>query len=646
MKHASQNRWRRFLLLVALLVGVFALFHVYVWLRIRPELFYLQKPIVFLFDSDFFVGFLDRPGGLVEYASAFLSPLFACGWLGALVVTLLAMLICLATRQLLGAVAGVGGRVLFLVPTLLILMMLGQYCHPVELCVGLCVALLFANIHVRIGGRHVALRLTAFAIASVLVYYVAAGLYLVFACLCGLFELGVKRRLGLGVLCLLCAPVVPMAASAWPFDLSLSQAYRGLCLPEKHHWLGIPSSVPMALTIQTGFLLFFLVAPMIAVWRRRRTGTPVDRHEAPICGEPAVEAARMSNRLLPGVRLAVPFVALLVLGVVGDAVSFDFPKKCLLEIEYGAEQQRWVDVLAHARRLPPSDMRALDPRIASQVNRALYFRGGLLDRMFAYPQGLSTPSLALVYESATKMAGLTPWQCSEILFHLGRVNESHHMAYEALEFCGDRPSILKRLAYTHVIKGEPEAARRFLALLERSMLHGQWARRLRRELDADPTLSGVTVVASRRQLMVTRDSIHDVASLERMLEGLLERNPRNQMAFEYLMAHYLLTRQLDKLAANLHRLDDFDYPRIPRYCEEGLVIYLASTGTEDFDLGGREIRSETWHRFDEFMRIERQSGGNASAAFAALHPDFGDSYLFCYVFGHNSPALEQSRPSR
>ena len=178
------------------------------------------------------------------------------------------------------------------------------------------------------------------------------------------------------------------------------------------------------------------------------------------------------------------------------------------------------------------------------------------------------------------------------------------------------------------------------------MLHRRWARRLRRELDADPALSGMAAIASRRELTVTRDSICDVASLERMLVGLLEQEPRNRMAFEYLMAHYLLTRQLDKLAAHLHRLDDFDYPRIPRHCEEGLAIYLATTGSEDFDLGQREIDPETWRRFEQFMLVEREARGDVSAAFAALYPEFGDSYFFCYVFGHNSPALQQSRPSR
>jgi hypothetical protein len=70
------------------------------------------------------------------------------------------------------------------------------------------------------------------------------------------------------------------------------------------------------------------------------------------------------------------------------------------------------------------------------------------------------------------------------------------------------------------------------------------------------------------------------------------------------------------------------------------------TGVEDFDLGQREIRPETWGRFERFLRIEQQVRGDVAAAFAALYPEFGDSYFFCYVFSHNSPALQQSRPSR
>ena len=344
--------------------------------------------------------------------------------------------------------------------------------------------------------------------------------------------------------------------------------------------------------------------------------------------------------------MAVQSAVFVVLAIGADAVSFDFPKQCLLQMACSSRDQKWAEVLACARRLPPADFRAWDFRTIYYVNRALYFNGELLDRMFTYPQTLHKPTLAIVRETATEMADSTPRQCSEVLFDLGRINESEHMAYESLEYYGGLPRVLKRLVYINVLKGEPEAARRFLHFIEPSLLYGPWARRRLRQLDADPALSGVPAVASRREVMVVRDSINDVTELEKMLQGLLEANGRNRMAFEYLMAHYLLTRQLDKLVANLHRFDDFDYPRLPKHCEEALVIYQETSGFRDLDLGRRKIDPETRRRFSEFVRLERQYREDVSTAFTLLHPDYGDSYFFCYVFGCNIVAVGQSGPPR
>ena len=133
--------------------------------------------------------------------------------------------------------------------------------------------------------------------------------------------------------------------------------------------------------------------------------------------------------------------------------------------------------------------------------------------MFAYPQVAdAVPTLTLQFESLTATAQRVPLECGDILFDLGRINESQHMAYEALELFGERPQTLQRLVYLHAIKGEPDAARRFLAVLERSLWHRGWARDCLRQLDADPTLSGVPVVASRRELMVDRDFSRQVGS--------------------------------------------------------------------------------------------------------------------------------------
>lgn len=633
------RKWQR-LWSVAVVVGVTVGFYFYVLLRVRAEMFYQQSPAVFLFDSAFFFSIVDQPGGLVEYASAFLSPLFAFGWLGALVITFLAALICLATWQLVVAIQRTAGSVVFLIPALLILMMLGRYNHPLRICVGLCVVLGLAVAYVRIDHWHSAVRLTAFVIASTLAYWAAAGLYVVFALLCGIFEWRVRGHRWLGAGCVLSAVVVPIAVGGWLCDLRFEDAYQGLLLPTERYWLAVPSSALVSQAIRAALLLFFPVAALAAAWRRGAADPPVPSETQPPA-ERTDEATGAAGRPISVRRLAVQLAALLVLAVAADVLLFDVSTKYSLLVADSAEREQWADVLTYGRRLPPSDVWNV-----FQVNRALYHRGELLERMFAFPQVAdSAPCLTLQFENVTATAQRAPLESSDVLFELGRVNESEHMAYEALEMFGERPGTLERLVYLHAVKGEPDAARRFLAVLERSLFHRGRARDFLQQLDADPTLAGVPAVASRRALMVERD-FTGTLDTETMLGQLLQRNPRNRMALEYLMAHYLLTRQIDKMLANLRRFGDFGQDQLPRHCEEAILIYLDATGTQTIDLGGRQIRLETRRRGGEFVQAASRFQGDASAAFTALYPEFGDSYFFFYVFGRNDPRVVEARPSR
>ena len=333
-----RGNWRRGLGFAAQAVGLSCVFYLYVLLRVRPELFYQQKPDVFLFDSAFLAAFVNRPGGLVEYASAFLSPLFAFGWLGALVVTVLTALICLATRRFVAAISGTGGSVVCLIPAILILMVLGQYNHPFSLCVGLCVVLGLAGAYVRIGPGTAAVRLTAFVIASALAYYAAAGLYVVFAVLCGIFEWRIHRCRSLAACCALSAVVVPLAAGVWLCDLSVQEAYRGLLLPTARYWLAMPSSA----FAQPGD-----PGRAAAVLSGRSPGggmAPASRRSQVVLGTRTPPATDGRTRLRPrpamsGLRLAVPSAALIVFGVAADVLLFDVSTKCSLLVAYSAERR-------------------------------------------------------------------------------------------------------------------------------------------------------------------------------------------------------------------------------------------------------------------------------------------------------------------
>ena len=528
--------------------------------RIRPELFYQQVPVIFVCDSYHLGRFLARPGGLVEYVSAFLSPLFAVGWLGALVVTVLATGICLATRQFLTAIARTGGYVLFLIPALLIGMGMERYCHPVSLCTGLLVILLFVNVYVSFRGNSTTFRFTIFVILSGLAYHLAAGLYVVFAILCGIAEFRDLRSRFLGVACLVCACLVP-ASGMWLFDLSFTDAFRGLLPPSQAYWLAILRPAGIATATRVGLLLSFPAIAIVAVVMRRRCSrgvygsTPQTELSTEVLSEPLLVS---HSSMSPG-QLAARSMLFVGLGWAADAALFDSSTQCVLQMAYSDERREWSRVLENAQHLPLTDSYWEEITTTYYVNRALYFTGSLLEQMFVHIQVLDAPALALGLETSAGPMQAAPMECSDVLFDLGRINESEHMAYESLQIYGERPSLLKRLVYISVLKGEPAAARILLNRLEWSLTHREWARSCRRQLDNDPLLSSVPEVASRRELMVVHDSIGQL-DLETMLLQLLKRNPQNRMAFEYLMAHYLLTRQLDKLATQLHRLDDFDVP--------------------------------------------------------------------------------------
>jgi len=122
-------------------------------------------------------------------------------------------------------------------------------------------------------------------------------------------------------------------------------------------------------------------------------------------------------------------------------------------------------------------------------------------------------------------------------------------------------------------------------------------------------------------------------SIEVMLTGLLQRNRRNKMAFEYLMACYLLTGQADKVVANMERLGELGYQEIPVLYEEALLIYLDSQKRK-VDLSTLNLRPETIQRYVKFVQLRNSvQPHNRQAVLQRLIIEFGHSYFFYFTFG-------------
>ncbi len=636
-------RWRK-PVAVATWIAFFALFFLYVAYRIDPSLIYhryvarfflndwhLVSPDVHVAD---FQGLplammdvssaeaLGRPGGLLALLSAYAADYYFISWLGALALTGSAALVCLATVALIKGRGGLGDHPVALIPAVPLLLLCNQFENPLHFSLGLLVALAGAAVYVRLSGIGLGKRLAAFVALSVGVYYLAPGPYFLFAVICGLFELFHRRRLWIGAGELLCAFAVPYVGSVL-FPSSPDAGFWARALPMfadvdgRFRWF-VGSRWARA-PIAGGLTLFCVL--LVVRWLPRRESR--GRRGRQASRNP--EAASRGEGWMRAGQVGALFVGLVVLLHWFFSTTYQYS----LKLDCYAEHNQWERVLRTAREFPGGWYMDF---LKHDVIRALYETDRLGDRMFAYPQtiaGLVVSSQSVKREDLSKLA--------RTFFETGRVNDAELKALNSLELLGERPLLLRLLARINVVKGRPEAACAFLGALARYRNYTDWAEEFRRRLKADPLQASNGEIQRVRDLMLTEDRPlgrqEDIA--ERWLEPL-RANPHNRMAFEYLMAYYLLTGNLVGFVGNLDRLEVLGYRQMPRHYQEAILVYKGMGGKEvDLKSLGFEVGLETRQRFREFnaarARIHTALPGDRIQAAQRLAREHGDTYFYYYV---------------
>jgi len=603
---------------MAIAAAGLGLYAAHLWWQVDPRLIHVRQHPVYLTGWDFFAGFLERPGGPVAYASALAAEVMAVRWAGVLVLTALAAGVVAAGRPLL---AGFGrrSRWLPLLPLPMLAVLTNQYEYPVASTLGLLLAVAAAAVYLRVRTWPAWRRMALFLALAAAVYAAAGGPMLLLAVLAAVAEAlapgrprPVRWPRGLALLCLAAGALLPMAARRWLFFVpDLAGAYT-VHLPFGHvHDVA-------ALAAAVGLYAVFPLAAVGAFLRPDAARGAAERSPRWLGGRVAAWLGRSrlvrAGAVLGGVAAAV----IVTLG------TLDPVERRLLVLEDHFLQERWEDVLRTALGLALSNA-----HLQSRLFTALAHRGHLLEACFTCPLGPDRPAPAIVevfYGEVEYDRG------SRMYLSLACVNQAEHMAYEALETMGEYPPVLKRLALMHAVKGQPEAARRYLAVLERTLWHRAWARALRRALRQDPSLADHPTAGRLRRLMPTTDRVvtpdHPAA-----LEHALAEHPENRMAAEYLMLDALLSQQPDRVVAGVARLRRARLPRLPRHLQEAVLQYVQQTRQRRINLAGYGIDPAVVQRQQVFLRRLAQHKTDPQAAWDALARDFGDTYWFYEVFG-------------
>lgn len=611
----------------------FVPFFLYVLLRVDSRLIHHRLSTAMLDFSrtwSHLARLASHPGGAVEYAAGHAFLYYVYPWVGALAITATCLAVTLATMWLVGGTWYGWRRAACFLPAAALGALVSRYENPVAFALGLLVALLAANVYLRLGARRPWVRVVAFIGLSAVVCQAAGASFFIYALICGAAELRAKRFLAAGV-CIALAAVLPGQLAVRGYGAAEAGLY-GHMLPLVFATRSGPpvfdvASRPLMAAVATLLAAYYVAAALLRKPRRVEAVAPGDVH-----AEPSADRGPAARRVI--LWSVLTLAALGAAAAVGENVRSEEQRQTI-RLDYLFHRKMWPELLEAAATVPPGQ---LGPLISHDVLRALYHTGRLLSDMFAYPQGAADLTL-LDYTSKQFYMEFEPRlyeRLADTHYELGRLNDAEHWAQELWEAQGDRPSTLKLLARINIIKGRTEAARIFLRHMveRRNDLEGErWARECLAQLDSDPLLSGDEEIAARRRSLLADDRCAAKHTEEGDLLDLLGSNDHNRMAFEYLMAHYLLAARIDRVGENLHRLDDLDYAGIPRHLEEAMMLYPAVAG-RPADLHGRTVSDETVRRFDALdgaLRQRQAAGASRLEALRTVAGDYRTSYLHFYL---------------
>jgi hypothetical protein len=194
------------------------------------------------------------------------------------------------------------------------------------------------------------------------------------------------------------------------------------------------------------------------------------------------------------------------------------------------------------------------------------------------------------------------------------------------------PFVLEAIARIHMAKDQYEAAKvalqNLLTLPGARQLARGWLARLEGPggLDLDPELKRL------RQFRRLRDEPVKDQLFDQILLDMIAEHPNNRVAVDYLMGYYLLTRQDEKIAANLDMLLAAGYTFLPRHYHQALLIYADRT-RQPVQVRGLAMDSSVIDEFSRFNSVARSVKADRAGLARHLASQFGDTYMYYYLFG-------------
>lgn len=262
--------------------------------------------------------------------------------------------------------------------------------------------------------------------------------------------------------------------------------------------------------------------------------------------------------------------------------------------------------------------------VAVCYNLANAIHGQLAERLLDYDQPAALGLFLPINETSTY---LSTQLAGEVWFQLGDMTMAEHAAILSMIFSPQSKNVrmVKRLAEINLINKDKEAARKYLRMLMHTLAYRQWA------IDRLPGKETEEVkkwLAEKRSLLPATDTLRMSATdVAKSLHLLLQANPNNRMACEYLLCLDLLMKDLPTFAKDY---DTYHSGSPNRLYAEALLIHLYRQRATGEEVKARGIAPEIVKAFNAYNNQHARSQGNPNA----LRSGFGKTYWFYYQFAN------------
>ena len=481
-----------------LLFGVSAL--LFFGLAYPHHLHYQEQYQLFLFDSSYIWDVIALPGGVADLLGRFSTQFFLYAWVGATIIAILLSVIQLLTLGLANWGRFYG---LSYVPALLLWIFLldenallgGVWAVVLTLSASLAIDKMADGWTRRI--------LTAMLIP--LLFWIAGPVSIVFCILqirrANHFIWNIATMLLFVLMPLVLAHCLPV------LDGSL---WRGI------HYYRYPTVIPTMLWMAVLALVILLGVQGVKGVKdectcRYKSHTPND--------------------------ILLTFASFAVVAVVMAVMVWknsNFKAEKTMKYDFMACHQQWNRILNTIDEEKPNNQIGVTVQ-----NLALAKQGTLLNKMFEYNQNGMLGLLPDVQRDAT-----SPMPTAEAYYHLGLTNIAQRTVFEAQEAILDfqkSARCFKRLAQTNLINGDYEVARKYLMILKKTLFYSDWANETITLLGNEKAIANHPEYGTLRTFAIKNDFLFSDNATPEILERLYLSNKKNKLAYQYMMASFILT---------------------------------------------------------------------------------------------------------